>query len=64
MAELATIAEIECECGNRAEPGDTECNWCAAARAEIEENGPHVGHWSTFGTYWCDTCNSPLCNLI
>ena len=23
----------------------------------------HVGHWSTFGTYWCDTCNSPYCNL-
>ncbi len=23
----------------------------------------HVGHWSTFGTYWCDTCNSPLCDL-
>ena len=21
----------------------------------------HTGHWSLFGTYWCDTCNSPYC---
>lgn len=27
-----------------------------------DENG-HRGHWSTFGTYWCDTCDSPYCEL-
>lgn len=25
---------------------------------------PHEFHWSLFGTYWCDTCDSPYCNLI
>ena len=24
---------------------------------------PHTGHYSTFGTYWCDTYNSPYCEL-
>jgi hypothetical protein len=25
---------------------------------------PHRGHWSKLsGTYWCDTCNSPYCEL-
>jgi hypothetical protein len=25
---------------------------------------PHVGHYSRIGgTYWCDTCNSPYCDL-
>ena len=23
----------------------------------------HTGHYSTFGTYFCDTCNSPYCVL-
>jgi len=27
-------------------------------------DAPHVGHWSQLGgTYWCDTCNSPYCDL-
>jgi len=25
---------------------------------------PHVGHWSRWGgAWWCDTCNSPYCDL-
>jgi hypothetical protein len=35
---------------------------------DIEENGnvvdldvEHAGHYTTFGTYFCDTCNSPYC---
>lgn len=27
-----------------------------------EDENPHTGHYSTFGTYWCDTCNSPYCD--
>lgn len=23
----------------------------------------HLGHYSLFGTYWCDTCSSPYCDL-
>jgi len=23
----------------------------------------HIGHYSLFGTYWCDTCSSPYCEL-
>lgn len=23
----------------------------------------HQGHYSLFGTYWCDTCDSPYCEL-
>ena len=23
----------------------------------------HTGHWSLMGTYWCDTCDSPYCEL-
>lgn len=30
---------------------------------EEDDDKPHEGHWSTFGTYWCDTCNSPYCDL-
>lgn len=29
----------------------------------VFEGQQHVGHWSIFGTYWCDTCNSPYCEL-
>lgn len=29
-----------------------------------DEDAPHVGHYSRLGgQYWCDTCNSPLCDL-
>jgi hypothetical protein len=29
-----------------------------------EEDPPHVGHFSRLGgTWWCDTCNSPYCEL-
>jgi hypothetical protein len=31
---------------------------------EIPEDRPHVGHFSRLGgTWFCDTCNSPLCEL-
>lgn len=50
---------MECECGNRATVGIL-CEWCD----DLAQSPPHEGHWSTFGTYWCDTCNSPYCDLI
>ena len=29
-----------------------------------EDDVPHVGHFSRLGgTWWCDTCNSPYCDL-
>lgn len=35
---------------------------CEAARFD---ETPHVGHFSRFGeTWWCDTCNSPYCELL
>lgn len=31
---------------------------------EQTEGKPHEGHFSTLGgTWWCDTCNSPYCEL-
>lgn len=36
----------------------------AAINYEIDPNEEqHTGHWSLFGTYWCDTCDSPYCEL-
>lgn len=33
-------------------------------REQTEESEPHVGHFSRLGgTWWCDTCNSPYCEL-
>lgn len=32
------------------------------AAAIVDEPVAHVGHWSTFGTFWCDTCDSPYCD--
>lgn len=29
----------------------------------MSEDTPHTGHYSLFGTYWCDTCDSPYCEL-
>lgn len=32
--------------------------------AEQDDEAPHVGHFSRLGgTWWCDTCNSPYCEL-
>jgi len=32
--------------------------------ARIDRQEPaHIGHMSTFGAWWCDTCNSPYCEL-
>lgn len=29
-----------------------------------DEATPHTGHFSRIGgTWWCDTCNSPYCDL-
>lgn len=55
---MADEAE-RCSCGNVAEPGEKLCEHCAW----VENQPPHTGHWSTFGTYWCDTCDSPYCEL-
>lgn len=30
---------------------------------DATEDELHTGHWSIFGTYWCDTCDSPYCEL-
>lgn len=57
---MAQTQTLKCECGNPVEPEETKCEWCYAAEAE----DPHTGHYSLFGTYWCDTCDSPYCNLI
>lgn len=41
---------------------DLETAWLTLA--ELDETVPHVGHWSRLGgIYWCDTCNSPYCDL-
>lgn len=32
-----------------------------AAYEPVDE--PHTGHYSLFGTYWCDTCDSHYCEL-
>lgn len=29
----------------------------------LESNEPHKGHWTLFGQWFCDTCNSPYCEL-
>lgn len=46
-------------------------NYCPECDGQcVSENGhaelfePHTGHFSHIsGTWWCDTCNSPYCNL-
>ena len=32
-----------------------------AAVLDDDDDAPHLGHWSLFGTWWCDTCDSPYC---
>lgn len=50
-----------CECGNRTEPGETECSHCQWANAQA----PHEYRTTRLGGQtWCVTCNSPYCNLI
>jgi hypothetical protein len=56
---MTAFTLTRCECGNAAMPDDTVCEWCAIDA----DQPPHLGHFSRFGTYWCDTCNSPLCDL-
>ncbi len=30
----------------------------------VDDETPHEGHYSRLGgTWWCDTCNSPYCDL-
>lgn len=56
-----TVADaVRCACGNVATDDDGRCDWCAA----IADEPAHTGHYSRLsGTYWCDTCDSPLCDL-
>ena len=58
---MSTITErTRCDCGNWAEDGSTLCEWCEG----IAGDEPHVGHFSRLGgTWWCDTCDSPYCDL-
>lgn len=50
-----------CNCGNHlSDPDDKLCEHCYWTSKEE----PHKGHWSTLGGWWCDTCNSPYCELI
>jgi hypothetical protein len=57
---------VRCDCSNpidprEAEAGATQCEWCAFAATQP----PHVGHVAHFtGAWWCDTCNSPYCDLL
>ena len=52
---------MACPCGNTvADPDAALCIWCDT----VKDEPAHAGHWSTFGTYWCDTCNSPYCDLL
>ena len=56
MAKTAT----RCECGNYlSDPDDKLCEHCDW----VSDQEAHTGHWSRFGTYWCDTCDSPYCEL-
>lgn len=51
----------ECsECTNDAMDGSTMCEWCDT----LSDQPPHEGHvmWIT-GAWYCDTCNSPYCEL-
>lgn len=47
-----------CSCGNNAT--DTMCDECAYVATQPQ----HVGHFSHLGgTWYCDTCESPYCEL-
>jgi NMD protein affecting ribosome stability and mRNA decay len=50
-----------CECGNAAQPElGGMCEWCYA----VSDEPAHVGHYAHFtGAWYCDTCNSPYCEL-
>lgn len=59
------VTAVKCDCGNDATQDLDEvpvpyaplCEWCASWMWEPV----HSGHMSLFGTYWCDTCDSPYC---
>ena len=39
------------------------CPDCGS-RLAVDLDPPHEGHFSRLGgTWWCDTCNSPYCEL-
>lgn len=50
-----------CPCGNDLPDADSPlCEYCDYA----ESQPPHAGHYSHLGgTWFCDTCNSPCCEL-
>lgn len=40
------------------------CGDPADCTEDCSDEEPHVGHFSRLGgTWWCDTCNSPYCEL-
>jgi len=51
----------ECPCGNTATEGDGLCDYCR----RIADEPPHEGHYGHFtGAWYCDTCDSPYCELL
>lgn len=55
-----------CDCAAYPEPHEVHCDECSAPIDECicDDEPPHVGHWSRLGgQWWCDTCNSPYCEL-
>jgi len=53
-----------CDCTNPLSPDDPYNGLCEHCDS-VKDEPPHVGHAAHFtGAWWCDTCNSPLCNLI
>jgi hypothetical protein len=52
---------VKCECGNDATDDDGLCDYCR----RIQDEPPHEGHYPPLGGGWfCDTCNSPYCELL
>lgn len=50
----------KCTCGNKTTQPNGLCDWCDYEQSQA----PHEGHYSRLGgTWWCDTCDSPVCDL-
>lgn len=68
-----TAASVAAELGITADDGDVydivADEWQRGYSEYYEEQDSasdveHEGHYSAFGNqFWCDTCNSPYCNL-
>lgn len=57
---MSTIERTRCDCGNWAEDDSALCSHCEW----VADQEPHTGHYSRLGGgWWCDTCDSPYCDL-